>query len=139
MQETKRYSDLLQIDNFMDRYRYLKIGGDVGKSTFGFDRYLNQKFYTSEEWKRFRREVIIRDCGCDLAFNDGTHDIRGRIIIHHINPIKPKDIVMHNVDILLDLENVVCVSNRTHEAIHYGDEGLIQDYICRKPNDTKLW
>lgn len=139
MLETKRYSDLLQIDNFMDRYRYLKIGGDVGKCTFGFDRYLNQKFYTSEEWKRFRREVIIRDCGCDLAFNDGTHDIRGRIIIHHINPIKPKDIVMHNVDILLDLENVVCVSNRMHEAIHYGDEGLIQDYICRKPNDTKLW
>lgn len=139
MQASRTYSELIAIPDYLERYRYLKIGGQVGKETFGYDRYLNQKFYSSKEWKRFKRDVIIRDNGCDMAFDDGLHDISNLIIVHHINPITPKDIVQHNVKVLLNFDNVVCVSHKTHEAIHYGDESLLGIFKERTPGDTKLW
>lgn len=111
----------------------------VGDETFGYDRYLNQRFYTSTEWKRFRRDIIVRDLGCDLGVNDGDHEIQSKILIHHINPISPEDIVRHRVDRLLDPENVICVSGKTHQAIHYGDESIFNVYVERLPGDTKLW
>lgn len=135
----RTYSELITIGDYLERYKYLRIGGNVGESTFGYDRYLNQRFYTSKEWKQFRRDVIIRDNGSDMAFDDGEHEIRSTIIIHHLNPITLKDIERRNIDILLNMENVVCVSHRTHEAIHYGDESLLCIYTERYPGDTKLW
>lgn len=135
----RSYTELEHIHDFMERFEYLKLGGVVGIATFGFDRYLNQKFYTSEEWKRFRRDIIIRDNGCDLGIDDGLHEIKTRIIIHHINPITPDDIAKRNLDIMLNPDNVICVSNRTHEAIHYSDESLIKIFEERKPGDTRLW
>lgn len=135
----RTYNELITIPDFMDRYEYLKLGGKVGKSTFGFDRYLNQKFYSSYEWKQFRRDMIIRDNGCDLGVNDGLHEIGGRIILHHINPIDPKDISLKHLEVLLNPDNVICVSHRTHEAIHYGDKELLRTFAERKPGDTNLW
>lgn len=135
----RTYNELITIPDFMDRYEYLKLGGKVGKSTFGFDRYLNQKFYSSYEWKQFRRDMIIRDNGCDLGVNDGLHEIGGRIILHHINPIDPKDISLKHLEVLLNPDNVICVSHRTHEAIHYGDKELLRSFVERKPGDTSLW
>lgn len=134
----KTYSELITIPTFEERYRYLRIGGLVGKETFGFDRYLNQKFYSSLEWKRFRRDVIIRDMGCDLGIEDRA--IQGLIIIHHLNAIDPKDIQEKNIRVLLDFENVICVSHNTHNAIHYGDDSLLfTDPIIRTKNDTCPW
>lgn len=135
----RTYNELITIPDFMDRYEYLKLGGKVGKTTFGFDRYLNQKFYSSYEWKQFRRDMIIRDNGCDLGVNDGLHEIGGRIILHHINPIDPKDISLKHLEVLLNPDNVICVSHRTHEAIHYGDKELLRSFVERKPGDTSLW
>lgn len=133
----KTYSELIQLKTFEDRYRYLQLKGSVGYATFGSERHLNQTLYTSPEWKRFRREIIIRDDGCDLACEDRT--IGGRILIHHINPITPKDIINRS-SVIFDPENVVCVSHMTHEAIHYGDESLlILQLIERTPNDTCPW
>lgn len=134
----KSYSELLTLGAFEERYRYLKLGGKVGRATFGFDRYMNQKFYTSYEWRTFRRDIIVRDNGCDLGIDDGLHEIGGKILIHHINPITPDDITMQRLDVLLDPENVICVSHRTHEAIHYGDESLIHPFAERRPGDTAL-
>lgn len=134
----RRYSELRRLKTFEERFNYLKLGGEVGSTTFGFDRYLNQAFYTSPEWKRVRREVIIRDNGCDLGV-DG-YDIPRRILIHHMNPISEDDIIHRNVDIL-DPEYLICVSHDTHNAIHYGDENLIKDkqLVERSPNDTCPW
>ena len=134
----KTYSELITLPTFEERYRYLRIGGAVGKETFGFDRYLNQKFYSSIEWKRFRREVIIRDTGCDLGIED--RPIQGIIILHHLNAIDPRDILDKNVRVLLNPENVICVSHNTHNAIHYGDDSLLfMDPIVRTKNDTCPW
>lgn len=134
----KTYSELITIPAFEERYRYLRIGGAVGKETFGFDRYLNQKFYASLEWKRFRRDIILRDMGCDLGIED--RPIQGIIILHHLNPIDPKDIREKNVRVLLNPENVICVSHNTHNAIHYGDDSLLfTDPIVRTKNDTCPW
>ena len=134
----KTYSELITLPTFEERYRYLRIGGSVGKETFGFDRYLNQKFYSSYEWKQFRRDVIIRDMGCDLGIEDRA--IQGLIIIHHLNSIDPKDIQDKNIRVLLDFENVICVSHNTHNAIHYGDDSLLfTDPIIRTKNDTCPW
>lgn len=132
------YSELIQFPDFMSRFNYLKLGGGIGESTFGFERYLNQEFYHSKEWKQFRNEIIIRDNGNDLGV-DGFQ-IGGRIIIHHINPITIADI-RDGSPIVLDPDNVICVSHRTHEAIHYGSEDLLVDYFptSRQPGDTKLW
>lgn len=134
----KSYSELITIPNFEDRFEYVKLDGIVGKETFGFDRYLNQQFYNSYEYRKFRREMIIRDMGCDLGIEE--RPIGGLIILHHINPISPADILDRNVRILLDPENTICVSHRTHNAIHYGDSNLlITNPIERKPNDTCPW
>ena len=133
----KTYSQLKQLQTFEERYDYLKLGGVVGEDTFGFDRYLNQNFYRSREWKRVRDEVIMRDNGCDLGV-DG-HEIRGKILIHHMNPITSEDIRRVS-DYLLNPEYLICVTHRTHNAIHYGDESLIVAApIERTQNDTCPW
>lgn len=133
----KSYSELITIPTFLERYRYLRLGGKVGEDTFGYNRYLNQIFYKSPEWRRFRHDIIVRDNGCDLGIED--FDINGHIYIHHINPITLKDI--HNrSDLLLDPENVICVSDRTHKAIHYGDESLLYLGVPeRRANDMCPW
>lgn len=134
----KCYSELITIPTFEDRFEYLKLDGTVGKETFGFDRYLNQQFYNSYEYRKFRREIIIRDMGCDLGIEE--RPIGGLIILHHINPIHPEDILGRNIRILLDPENSICVSHGTHNAIHYGDSSLLlTNPIERKPNDTCPW
>lgn len=131
------YSEMIELPTFKERFEYLKLGGRVGDITFGHERYLNQILYSSRDWKDFRREIIIRDDGCDLAF-DGMI-IRGKILIHHINPISKKDILDRS-SMIFDPENVICVSHRTHEAIHYSDASLLpEDYIPRRPNDTIPW
>lgn len=139
VEEGKRcYSDLIKIKSYKDRFLYLKMDGVIGNETFGFERYLNQTFYKSEEWKKIRRAVIIRDNGCDMA--DESHPINGTIIIHHMNPITEQDILNRN-SIILDPEFLISVSLRTHNAIHYGDEQYINDreIIERRPNDTCPW
>lgn len=133
----KSYSELIKIPTFIERYKYLKLEGIIGDSTFGFDRYINQTFYTSGIWRQLRSRIIVRDEGCDLAIPD--RPILKTIFIHHINPITLE--MFENDDPLLyDENNLVCVSRDTHSAIHYGDETLlIPDYTPRKPGDTTLW
>ena len=138
MRAIKTYSELITLPTFEERFQYLKLNGVVGEELFGFDRYLNQAFYLSEEWKRFRRGIIIRDNGCDLGINDRA--IGGMIIIHHLNPIAKEDILSRNIDVLLNPENAICVSHLTHQAIHYGDESLlITAPIERSKHDTCPW
>lgn len=133
----KTYSELIKLPTFKERYRYLRLTGRVGEDTFGFDRYLNQVFYRSAEWKRARDLVIVRDNGCDLGIEDRA--IYGKILIHHMNPITDKDI-LNVTDILLNPEYLICVSHITHNAIHYGDENLlITEPIVRTKNDTCPW
>lgn len=133
----KTYSELILLPTFKERFRYLKLGGKVGEETFGFDRYLNQKFYKSKEWLSVRDYVIIRDNGCDLAMED--RPIESRIIIHHLNPITRDDII-NQTEFLLNPEYMVCTIKRTHDAIHYGDESLLFDApIERTKNDTCPW
>ena len=133
----KTYSELITIPTYEERFEYLRCNSAVGKETFGFDRYLNQVLYNSMDWKRLRRQIIIRDNGCDLAFKGYT--IYGKIIIHHINPISLEDI-MKERSIVFDPENLVCVSFSTHNAIHYGDASLLSTGpIERTPNDTCPW
>ena len=134
----RKYSELIQLSTFEERFNYLKLNGVVSNETFGFDRYLNQKFYKSSEWKRVREQVIIRDMGCDLSCKD--REIFGEIIVHHMNPISIDDI-NNNPEILLDPEYLICVSINTHNAIHYGDSETIKNkgVIERVPGDTKLW
>lgn len=133
----KTYSELIKLPTFEERYHYLRLSGFVGKETFGFDRYLNQTFYRSQKWKSVRDYVIVRDNGCDLA-TEG-HEIYGRIIIHHMNPITTKDIE-HESEYLLDPEFLITTIHNTHNAIHYGDEGLlITAPIVRTRNDTCPW
>lgn len=137
MTNIKTYSELITLPTFEERYRYLRLQGTVGKDTFGFDRYLNQKFYRSAEWKRIRDQVIIRDNGCDLGIDDRM--IHGRILIHHMNPITDKDI-LNVTDALLNPEFLICVTHETHNAIHYGDENqLVSAPVVRRPNDTCPW
>lgn len=134
----RTYSELITLPTFEERYHYLKLGGKVGEETFGFDRYLNQVFYSSPEWKTFRRDIIVRDMGCDLGIEDRV--IGGNIFIHHINPIALADIHRRNLEVLLNPENVICTSFNTHNAIHYGDESLLTlAPIARRPNDTCPW
>lgn len=134
---TRSYTDLKRLETFDERYEYLRVPGTVGRSTFGYDRYLNQVLYTSRKWSRVRDEVIARDNGCDLGV-DG-YSILSRIIIHHMNPITVHDI-RDKLDIVLDPEYLICVSNRTHLAIHYGDSSMLnQKVIVRKPGDTSPW
>lgn len=133
----KSYSELIRIPTFIERYKYLKLDGIVGDATFGFDRYINQAFYSSPIWKQLRARVIVRDEGCDLAIPD--RPIGGMIFVHHINPVTLE--MFENDDPLLyDEDNLICVSRDTHTAIHYGDESLLMpDYSPRSAGDTKLW
>lgn len=136
----RTYTELMQIPTFLERYRYLKLGGKVGDETFGWERYLNQKFYRSNEWRDFRRQIILRDHGCDLADPDHEFAEGERVIIHHMNPIDTKDIV-YQTEYLVNPEYVISVRDRTHRAIHYGDDSLIMEYepIIRRPGDTCPW
>lgn len=137
MNNIRTYSELITLDSFEERYEYLKLEGSVGFDTFGFDRWMNQAFYKSREWKEIRNYIISRDNGCDMGL-DG-YEIADRIIIHHMNPIKIEDIV-HSNKVLLDPEQLISVSHKTHNAIHYGsDELLIRTIVERKPNDTIPW
>ena len=133
----RTYRECMRLPTFQERYRYLQIGGRVGKETFGFDRYLNQLFYTSQKWRSIRDLVIIRDNGCDLGVEG--YEIYGKIIIHHMNPITVSDII-NETEYLLDPEFLISTMHNTHNAIHYGDEKLlITGPIERKPNDTCPW
>lgn len=133
----KTYSELIMLPTFEERFEYLKLNGRVGEDTFGYDRYLNQIFYTTKEWRDFRDSIIFRDNGCDLGMPD--RQIFGRIYIHHIVPLTKEDLLNRN-DCLLNPENVICVSYDTHNAIHYGDiTKLPSDPIIRMKNDTCPW
>lgn len=133
----KTYSEVSRLESYEQRFAYLKLGGSVGASTFGFDRYLNQDFYRSTLWKRARTFVIARDNGCDLGV-DG-YEIHDKVFVHHMNPLRVEDITHSNVDII-DPEYLICVTHMTHNAIHYGDERLLRKkYVERRPGDTKLW
>lgn len=132
----KRYSELKQLKTLMARYEYLRCKGDIGRETFGFDRYLNQQLYNSQMWKSARQHVIIRDNGCDLGVEGYELD---KIVVHHMNPITIEDVIYLR-DIIFDPEFLICCSHRTHEAIHFGDASLLpKDPVIRTPGDTKLW
>lgn len=134
----KTYSELIRLPSFEERYEYLRLQGVVGEDTFGFDRYLNQILYSSDEWKRCRRKIIIRDGGLDLGCEG--YEIGGRILIHHLNPITLNDIINRNPAIF-DPENLICTSHNTHNAIHYGDKNLLitATPVTRRKNDTCPW
>ena len=137
MTDIKCYSELMLLPTFQARYKYLRLNGEVGKETFGFDRYMNQFFYRSPEWRRVRDFVITRDEGCDLGIPG--REIFGRIVIHHMNPIRPEDI-RNRSDLLLDPEYLITTIHDTHLAIHYGDEHLLlQEPVEHRPNDTCPW
>lgn len=133
----RTYSELIQIRDFYDRFEYLKLNGRVGELTFGYERYLNQALYNSADWRNIRPKIIERDDGYDMACLD--HPIGGRIIIHHITPVTI-DMIVAGDPLVFDPENLICVSNNTHEAIHYGDTHLLpKPLIERKKGDTTLW
>lgn len=131
------YSELAKLNTFKERFEYLKLDGMIGETTFGFNRYLNQAFYLSKEWKKIRDEIILRDNGCDLGV-DG-YELNDSILIHHINPITIDDIQNHSYK-LIDPENLITTVKRTHNAIHYGDASLLTKvFVERQPNDTCPW
>lgn len=133
----RTYTELLTLPTYEERFKYLKLHADVGDETFGHDRYLNQLFYRSPEWKRLRNYVITRDFGCDMALQD--FEIMDKIVVHHMNPIDKNDVLTHS-EILMDPEYLICVSDTTHKAIHYGDESLLfVEPIERRPNDMIPW
>ena len=133
----RTYSELITIPTFEERFEYLQLKGSVGKDTFGYDRHLNQVLYRSPEWKRLRNQIIIRDCGCDLACEG--YDIHSKVLIHHMNPITVEDVLARSRKVF-DPDNLVCVSHNTHNAIHYGDvDLLITGPIIRTKNDTCPW
>lgn len=132
------YSELIKRTSFLARFRYAVLGGELGVATFGFDRHLNQAFYGSPRWKAVRDVVIIRDEGCDLGMPG--HGIHDRVLVHHMNPLTPKDLIDFNEDILFNTEYLICVSTATHNAIHFGDEKqLPRPFVERRPGDTTLW
>ena len=133
----RRYSELKRLPTFEERYEYLRIGGLIGESTFGFERFLNQALYTSQRWRLLRNKIIIRDNGCDLGIEG--HDIYDKIIIHHMNPLT-REQMQDPDESIFDPEFLICVSHNTHNAIHYGDASLLtKEYIPRRPNDTCPW
>ncbi|AWN05868.1 HNH endonuclease [Streptomyces phage CricKo] len=137
MTELRTYSELSRLESFKERFRYLALRGRVGDTTFGFNRWVNQDFYTSYEWRQARHRVIARDNGCDLGIEG--YEIHSGLYIHHLNPITLEQIVSGD-PCILDPENLITVTHRTHNAIHYGDERLLpQPLIERRPGDTKLW
>lgn len=134
----RTYQELCRFQTFEERFEYLKLNGQVGQDTFGFDRYLNQVFYQKDqEWRKLRNEIIVRDLGCDLGIEG--REIYGTIIIHHMNPITKEDL-LNRSEILLNPNYLITVSKNTHDAIHYGSsEILIKDPVIRTPNDTCPW
>jgi len=137
MSRIKTYSELSRIHTFYERYQYLKLKGVVGESTFGFDRWVNQEFYRSRQWKSIRDEVIIRDDGCDLGIPG--YEIYRDLLVHHMNPISVDDIE-HGEEWILDPNYLITTSHRTHNAIHYGDESLLpREPVTRRFGDTNLW
>lgn len=133
----RRYSELRHIPTFEERFEYLKLNGSVGRETFGFDRYINQRFYTSKEWRDIRHYVITRDLGLDLGAEG--YEINSRILIHHMNPIVVDDI-LHKNDDILDPEFLITTCHNTHNAIHYGDSSLLpKPLVERSRGDTRLW
>ena len=137
MKMIRTYSELITFPTFEERYRYLRLEGKVGEDTFGFDRRLNQSFYKDPEWRAIRDKIIIRDNGCDLGISG--REIYSRIIVHHMNPITKDDILSRSA-FLLNPEYLICTVKNTHDAIHYGDEGLlIKAPIERTKNDTCPW
>lgn len=133
----RTYSELINLPTYEERFKYLSLKGEIGKVTFGYDRYLNQILYNSPEWRRFRRDIIVRDKGCDLACEG--YEIYSRALIHHINPITVEDIINRHSSVF-DPENVITTIHNTHNAIHYGDESLLMTApIKRSRNDTCPW
>ena len=135
----RTYSELITLETFEERFLYLKLDGSIGEDTFGFDRYLNQLFYRSPEWKQVRNFIITRDMGCDLAIPD--HEIiNQQILIHHMNPLTKEDII-NKSDYLLNPEYLICTTKKTHNAIHYGDERILDQIvpIVRTKNDQCPW
>lgn len=133
----RTFTELSNLQTFEERFRYLALNGSVGRATFGFDRYINQQFYRSRQWKTIRNHVIARDEGCDLGVFG--YEIYDKILIHHINPIAKEDIVL-GVEDILEPEFLITTTHQTHNAIHYGDENLIpKALIERRPGDTALW
>lgn len=133
----RSYEELSELETFEERFRYLQIQGEVGCATFGFDRWVNQRFYASREWKRARDLAIIRDGSCDLGIPD--REIHSRLIVHHMNPLTQEDIE-HGTRMALDLDNLICTTHDTHNAIHFGDESKpTKLYVPRTAGDTKLW
>lgn len=138
MKNKLSYSELVRFNTFEERFKYLKLDGELFGKTFGSYRYENQKFYMSYEWRKFRRDIILRDGGCDLGLPG--FPIAGKIIIHHLNPITLDDI-LNRSDLLMNPENVICVQKETHNAIHFGGEQspLTEEFCERKPYDTCPW
>ncbi len=133
----RSYSELRRFQTFEDRFEYLSIRGEVGKATFGFDRWINQAFYRSREWKQARDYVIVRDDGCDLGIPG--YEIRSQLLVHHMNPITSEDLECGE-EWVIDPEFLITTTHRTHNAIHYGDSSLlIKPLVERRPGDTKLW
>lgn len=137
MKMIRTITDVYRLYSFEERYEYLRLDGMVGTATFGFDRYLNQRFYKSSAWRKVRDEVIVRDNGCDLGIPG--REIHSGLLVHHINPISPEDLEDFNPDIL-DPEYLICVTHTTHNAIHFGSKNqLVTIPQERRPGDTKLW
>lgn len=137
MTKIRSYSELRRLDTFFERYHYLELRGVLGESTFGFDRWINQRFYRSQEWKSVRNHVIVRDNGCDLGIPG--YEINSGLLVHHMNPISLRDLE-HGEDWIIDPNFLITTSLRTHNAIHYGDESLLpRDPIIRRSGDTTLW
>lgn len=133
----RTYSELSQIPTFEERYEYLALRGVVGEPTFGYDRWINQAFYRSAEWRHIRNYVISRDLGCDLGVEG--YEIHDKVIIHHMNPMRQVDL-LHGNDDIVNLEYLISTTHKTHNAIHYGDASLLpKQYTPRRPGDTKLW
>lgn len=137
MSKIRTYSELRRISDFKERFEYLALRGVVGDRTFGFDRYMNQKFYTSRQWRQVRDQVIVRDEGCDLGMTG--FDIHSRLYIHHLNPMTADDL-KNGEESVLDPEYLVATTHRTHNAIHYGDANLLaKPFVERRPGDTRMW
>jgi hypothetical protein len=134
---SRSYSELRRIETFEERFAYLSLRGEVGRATFGFDRWINQQFYTSRSWRHTREIVILRDGACDLGVPG--YDIHAGLLVHHMNPITPEDIV-EGGEWIIDPEFLITTTHRTHNAIHYGDDSLlVKPPVERRPGDTKLW
>lgn len=136
MTMNRSYTGVMEFDTYEGRLKYLKLGGEVGKETFGYDRYLNQVFYKSPEWKSIRHKVIVRDGACDLGIPD--REIYGNILVHHINPITIMDILNKDPK-LFDMDNLICTTKKTHDSIHYGNRSVEPGLIERSQNDTVPW